>query len=215
MPGAQVSSGAFLPKPGSLTHTGKEKKAPPLLEGAPLRLKPRSIHELSVEQQLYYKEITEACVGSCEAKRAVRPRCILPSLLLHPGVAPLHLLPSLPQEALQSIATDPGLYQMLPRFSTFISEGVRGGGERPREGRVGFRDGRQRWLMEGSRCPIPAPSPPQVRVNVVQNNLALLIYLMRMVKALMDNPTLYLEKYVSGPVSPPLVQARGPFVTVS
>ncbi|XP_061446368.1 transcription initiation factor TFIID subunit 6 [Rhineura floridana] len=109
---------------------GKEKKAP-LLEGAPLKLKPRSIHELSVEQQLYYKEITEACVGSCEAKRA---------------------------EALQSIATDPGLYQMLPRFSTFISEGV--------------------------------------RVNVVQNNLALLIYLMRMVKALMDNPTLYLEKYL-------------------
>nr|XP_024653811.1 transcription initiation factor TFIID subunit 6 [Macaca nemestrina] len=117
---------------------GKEKKAPPLLEGAPLRLKPRSIHELSVEQQLYYKEITEACVGSCEAKRA---------------------------EALQSIATDPGLYQMLPRFSTFISEGV--------------------------------------RVNVVQNNLALLIYLMRMVKALMDNPTLYLEKYVSGPAHLP------------
>ncbi|KAM4754424.1 LOW QUALITY PROTEIN: transcription initiation factor TFIID subunit 6 [Cyanocitta cristata] len=107
---------------------GKEKK-PPLLE-APLRLKPRSVHELSVEQQLYYKEITEACVGSCEAK----------------------------PEALQSIATDPGLYQMLPRFSTFISEGV--------------------------------------RVNVVQNNLALLIYLMRMVKALMDNPTLYLEKYL-------------------
>nr|XP_015107601.1 transcription initiation factor TFIID subunit 6 isoform X2 [Vicugna pacos] len=116
---------------GPLKGKGKEKKAPPLLEGAPLRLKPRSIHELSVEQQLYYKEITEACVGSCEAKRA---------------------------EALQSIATDPGLYQMLPRFSTFISEGV--------------------------------------RVNVVQNNLALLIYLMRMVKALMDNPTLYLEKYV-------------------
>lgn len=96
-----------------------------------MRLKPRSTHELSVEQQLYYKEITEACVGSCESKRA---------------------------EALQSIATDPGLYQMLPRFSTFISEGV--------------------------------------RVNVVQNNLALLIYLMRMVKALMDNPTLYLEKYL-------------------
>jgi len=62
------------------------------------------------------------------------------------------------QEALQSLATDPGLSQMLPRFSTFISEGV--------------------------------------RVNVVQNNLALLIYLMRMVKALMDNSTLNLEKYV-------------------
>uniref|UniRef100_A0A669C2I7 Transcription initiation factor TFIID subunit 6 n=1 Tax=Oreochromis niloticus TaxID=8128 RepID=A0A669C2I7_ORENI len=110
---------------GTTTPDGKGK------EKGLIRLKPRSTHELSVEQQLYYKEITEACVGSCEAKRA---------------------------EALQSIATDPGLYQMLPRFSTFISEGV--------------------------------------RVNVVQNNLALLIYLMRMVKALMDNPTLYLEKYL-------------------
>ena len=28
------------------------------------------------------------------------------------------------QEALQSLATDPGLYQMLPRFCTFIAEGV-------------------------------------------------------------------------------------------
>ncbi|XP_035523166.1 transcription initiation factor TFIID subunit 6 [Morone saxatilis] len=110
---------------GATSADGKGK------EKGLIRLKPRSTHELSVEQQLYYKEITEACVGSCEAKRA---------------------------EALQSIATDPGLYQMLPRFSTFISEGV--------------------------------------RVNVVQNNLALLIYLMRMVKALMDNPTLYLEKYL-------------------
>jgi transcription initiation factor TFIID subunit 6 len=36
-----------------------------------------------------------------------------------------------------------------------------------------------------------------VKVNVVQHNLALLIYLMRMVKALLDNPSLYLEKYVS------------------
>lgn len=34
------------------------------------------------------------------------------------------------------------------------------------------------------------------KVNVVQNNLALLIYLMRMVKALLDNTSLYLEKYI-------------------
>ncbi|KAL9965693.1 hypothetical protein ACROYT_G029531 [Oculina patagonica] len=95
------------------------------------KTKPQVTHELSMEQQLYYKEITEACVGSCESRRA---------------------------EALQSLSTDPGLYQMLPRFSTFISEGV--------------------------------------RVNVAQNNLVLLIYLMRMVKALLDNPTLYLEKYL-------------------
>lgn len=95
------------------------------------KIKELSTHELSVEQQLYYKEITEACVGPDEGRRS---------------------------EALQSLASDPGLHQMLPRFSTFISEGV--------------------------------------KINVVQNNLALLIYLMRMVKSLMDNQTLYLEKYL-------------------
>ncbi|XP_014118451.1 PREDICTED: transcription initiation factor TFIID subunit 6-like, partial [Pseudopodoces humilis] len=105
---------------------GKEKK-PPMLEGPPLRLKPRSVHELSVEQQLYYKEITEACVGSCEAKRAVS----------HPKNTP----------------------------------------------------------KSPQKHPKNTPKSCRVRVNVVQNNLALLIYLMRMVKALMDNPTLYLEKY--------------------
>ena len=36
-----------------------------------------------------------------------------------------------------------------------------------------------------------------VKINVVQNNLALLIYLMRMVKSLLDNQTIYLDKYVS------------------
>lgn len=95
------------------------------------KVKDISTHELSVEQQLYYKEITEACVGPDESRRS---------------------------EALQSLASDPGLHQMLPRFSSFISEGV--------------------------------------KINVVQNNLALLIYLMRMVKSLMDNQTLYLEKYL-------------------
>lgn len=96
-----------------------------------VRVKQLATHELSVEQQLYYKEITEACVGSDDSRRA---------------------------EALQSLASDPGLHQMLPRLCTFISEGV--------------------------------------KVNVVQNNLAFLIYLIRMVKALLDNQTLYLEKYL-------------------
>ncbi|KAF6206972.1 hypothetical protein GE061_018209, partial [Apolygus lucorum] len=95
-----------------------------------VHVKQLATHELSVEQQLYYKEITEACVGSDESRRA---------------------------EALQSLASDPGLHEMLPRMCTFIGEGV--------------------------------------KVNVVQHNLALLIYLMRMVKALLDNPSLYLEKY--------------------
>ncbi|KAJ8929520.1 hypothetical protein NQ314_017778 [Rhamnusium bicolor] len=107
--------------------TGKQK----LRNVETVQIKQLATHELSVEQQLYYKEITEACVGSDEARRA---------------------------EALQSLSSDPGLHEMLPRMCTFIIEGV--------------------------------------RVNVVQNNLALLIYLMRMVKALLDNQSLYLEKYL-------------------
>lgn len=96
-----------------------------------VRVKQLATHELSVEQQLYYKEITEACVGSVEPRR---------------------------HQALQSLSYDPGLHQMLPRLCTFISEGV--------------------------------------KVNVVHNNLALLIYLMRMVRSLLENQTLYLEKYL-------------------
>ncbi|XP_033220472.1 transcription initiation factor TFIID subunit 6-like isoform X2 [Belonocnema kinseyi] len=96
-----------------------------------VHVKQLATHELSVEQQLYYKEITEACVGADEGRRA---------------------------EALQSLSADPGLHEMLARMCTFIAEGV--------------------------------------RVNVVQNNLAILIYLMRMVKALLDNQSLYLEKYL-------------------
>lgn len=49
---------------------GEGKTVPALLEGAPFLWKPLSMHALSLEQQLYYKEITEACVGPCEAKRA-------------------------------------------------------------------------------------------------------------------------------------------------
>lgn len=96
-----------------------------------VKVKQFATAELSVEQQYYYKEITEACVGSDEARRS---------------------------EALQSLTYDSGLHQMLPRLCTFISEGV--------------------------------------KVNVVQNNLALLIYLMRMVRSLLDNTSLYLEKYL-------------------
>ncbi|GIX83814.1 transcription initiation factor TFIID subunit 6 [Caerostris extrusa] len=124
-----IDPSSKLPKVGSSPTKSSKEDISKHLEI--VRLKQLATHELSVEQQLYYKEITEACVGSDESKRA---------------------------EALQSLASDPGLYQMLPRLSQFISEGV--------------------------------------KVNVVQNNLALLIYLMRMVKALLDNQTLFLEKYL-------------------
>jgi transcription initiation factor TFIID subunit 6 len=121
------------------TLDAKDNKLNQVLQSKPTKLKNMetvnvkqlATHELSVEQQLYYKEITEACVGSDEGRRA---------------------------EALQSLACDPGLHQMLPRLCTFIAEGV--------------------------------------RVNVVQHNLAILIYLMRMVKSLLENQTLFLEKYL-------------------
>ncbi|KAL4715263.1 hypothetical protein ACJJTC_007845 [Scirpophaga incertulas] len=122
-----------LSKSANEDATGKPMcgKAARLKASESVHVKQLATHELSVEQQLYYKEITETCVGSDENRRA---------------------------EALQSLACDPGLHEMLPRMCTFISEGV--------------------------------------KVNVVQNNLALLIYLMRMVKALLDNQSLYLEKYL-------------------
>jgi len=118
-------------KLGSLLQTQKPMAAPRLKTTETVNVKQLAKHELSVEQQLYYKEITEACVGSDESRRA---------------------------EALRSLAVDPGLHQMLPRLCTFIAEGV--------------------------------------RVNVVQHNLAILIYLMRMVKSLLENQTLFLEKYL-------------------
>jgi hypothetical protein len=36
-----------------------------------------------------------------------------------------------------------------------------------------------------------------VKVNLLQNNLAILIYLMRMTNALIENKSLYCEKYVN------------------
>ena len=119
-----INEGDGKPSDGSQIHKFRNVET--------VQVKQLAKHELSAEQQLYYKEITEACVGSIEDRRA---------------------------EALQSLSTDPGLHQMLARMCTFIAEGV--------------------------------------RVNVVQNHLPILIYLMRMVRALLENQTLYLEKYVS------------------
>ena len=53
------SSSGALKKPSTISGAGEA-----------IKIKPLAIHELSVEQQLYYKEITEACVGSDEARRS-------------------------------------------------------------------------------------------------------------------------------------------------
>lgn len=54
-------------------HPGKPVcgKAARLKASESVHVKQLATHELSVEQQLYYKEITEACVGSDEGRRAV------------------------------------------------------------------------------------------------------------------------------------------------
>lgn len=46
-------------------------KAARLKASESVHVKQLATHELSVEQQLYYKEITEAGVGSDEGRRAV------------------------------------------------------------------------------------------------------------------------------------------------
>uniref|UniRef100_A0A915PYJ3 Transcription initiation factor TFIID subunit 6 n=1 Tax=Setaria digitata TaxID=48799 RepID=A0A915PYJ3_9BILA len=94
-----------------------------------VQIKTTSTHALSVEQQVFFKEITEAIMGSDDTRRT---------------------------EALYSLQTDAGLQQLLPRFSLAIVEGV--------------------------RC------------NIVQHNLAILIYLMRMIQSLANNPALSLER---------------------
>ena len=95
------------------------------------KIRPLQAHGLSMEQQLYYREITEACIGLADSKR---------------------------QEALSSLSTDPGLYQLLPQLCNYIVEGV--------------------------------------KVNAAQRKLNVLKHLVKMVKALLDNPAVSLEKYL-------------------
>lgn len=93
------------------------------------KLKPLRAHSLSLEQQVYFTEITDACIGLSDQKRL---------------------------EALTSLSSDPGLYQLLPYFSNFVVEGV--------------------------------------RLNIAQKKLVPLKHLVRMVRALLDNSSISLEK---------------------
>jgi transcription initiation factor TFIID subunit 6 len=84
------------------------------------------------------------------------------------------------KEALNSLSNDPGLHQLLPRLVLFIAEGVRGS-----------------RIIPSSITAIKYAFCAQVKLNIGQNNMALLIYIMRMTRSLIDNKHLYLEKYVS------------------
>lgn len=62
------------------------------------KLKHLQAHALSTEQQIYFREITDACIGASDAKL---------------------------QEALVSLSSDSGLYQLLPQFVSFVCEGIK------------------------------------------------------------------------------------------
>ena len=118
------------------------------------------------------------------------------------------------------MACDPGLHQMLPRLCTFIAEGtfpylcvrllllIHSGivfifAFSLAKSKKSFFKLPWKWLF-CQLCHNPYTRNhlfyrqfiPGVRVNVVQHNLAILIYLMRMVKSLLENQTLFLEKYL-------------------
>lgn len=95
------------------------------------KLKHLQAHALSTEQQVYYREITNACTGGSEARW---------------------------QEALNSLSSDPGTYQLLPQFVNFVCEGV--------------------------------------KINIAQGKLMVLKHLVKMVGALLDNPSLSLVNYL-------------------
>ena len=97
LPSVQSSDPISHSKEIRFDKKAKKKDEPETFEWS--RLKPLQAHALSLEQQLYYKEITDACVGLTSESRC--------------------------QEALSSLTTDPGLYQLLPQFTSFITEGVR------------------------------------------------------------------------------------------
>lgn len=76
----------------------KKKEKDNVSSGEWAKLKPLETHGLSLEQQIYYKEVTDACIGLSDSKR---------------------------QEALTSLSIDPGLYQLLPQLVSFIIEGIK------------------------------------------------------------------------------------------
>ena len=82
----------------SYSKSDDKSKSEESIQEWPKLNKAQMTHSLSLEQQLYYKEMTEACIGGSDAKR---------------------------QEALVNLSTDTSLYQLLPYFSKFIAEGIK------------------------------------------------------------------------------------------
>lgn len=103
------ATGALLPPSGQnepISHlkrikfdSKKERKGDENVSTEWSKLKPLQAHSLSLEQQLYYKEVTDACLGLGPESKWL--------------------------EALNSLNSDPGIYQLLPQFTSFINEGIK------------------------------------------------------------------------------------------
>jgi transcription initiation factor TFIID subunit 6 len=135
-------------KPGPLLIKEAARKMPKTEQ---VQIKSTTTHTLSVEQQIFFKEIMETIMGSDETKRT---------------------------EAIHCLRTDPGLQPLIPRFSNAIAEGV--------------------------RC------------NLIQETVAFLIYLMRIIEAFVQNNTINIEKCLHELI-PPIISClvvRSPGIDV-
>jgi transcription initiation factor TFIID subunit 6 len=79
-------------------------------KATPVQIKTTTTHSVCLEQQIFFKEIMEAVMGSDDSKRSVGHFCDLYNAFI--------------KDALCTLQNDCGLQSLLPRFSVAIAEGV-------------------------------------------------------------------------------------------
>lgn len=131
-------------------------------------VKPLVKNELSLEQQMYYKEITEAVVGldttgQVDRKTIDKKRC----------------------EAINSLKYDTGLKQILPRLISFFAEGIK----------FNILTNYERNKL--SSMPRSSSNHSQFIFDASQGrSLDICVYLTKMIEALCSNKAIDLAKYL-------------------
>ncbi|KAM3173893.1 hypothetical protein ACTXT7_011667, partial [Hymenolepis weldensis] len=127
--------------------------------------------EISLEMMGFFRELTEGIVGANESRR---------------------------KDALENALVDTGIQPLVPHLITFITEGCCG-----RPTALANSDQQERWSVSdkssssiSSLCPKRGLLMPIVRMNSVHSNLAILIYLVRLAKCLIDNNNVCLKPYL-------------------